>query len=79
VPVQNQFLCVFSNCWFGVFECSLLELHSESSVTFYLCVANPNNVKLGPAPVARHPSSVKSIRHTHTHTHRQTDIPVIYR
>jgi len=20
MPVQNQFLCVFSNCWFGMFE-----------------------------------------------------------
>jgi len=27
-------LCVFSNCCFGVFECSLLHLQSKSIVTF---------------------------------------------
>ena len=32
---KSVFVCVFSNCWFGVFEvCFLLQLHSKSSVTF---------------------------------------------
>ena len=31
---KSVFVRVFSNCWFGVFECSLLQLHSKSSVTF---------------------------------------------
>ena len=31
---KSVFVCVFSNCWFGVFKCSLLQLHSKSSVIF---------------------------------------------
>ena len=34
MPVQNQFLCVFLVIVGLVFECSLLQLHSKSSVTF---------------------------------------------
>jgi len=33
-PKWKISVCVFSNSWFGVFECSLLQLNSKRSVTF---------------------------------------------
>jgi len=46
---------------------------------YFAFIANPNNVKLVTAPVARHQSNLKSITHTQTHTHTHTDIHVIFR
>jgi len=34
VCAKSVFVCVFSNSWFDVFECSLFQLHSKSSITF---------------------------------------------